>query len=109
MGVLLIGDKPATSNVCNTQSCTECKYSRVSGSISYVYSTNRRFYSFYWDGITISQSVYGTSITSGGYNYYIGQLEDSIHDEDFFETGDAGNIACNYYNYYWYTICRTPV
>ena len=62
----LVGAKPATSQACNTQSCTETMYATAAPTY-YVYVCNGNW-SWYWNGTKISDSS-AASVVVSGYTY----------------------------------------
>lgn len=81
--------KPASSQECNTQGCTECRYTEgtTSESVNMVMSwvglgTNDSV--FIWDGLTVSPvdtPFEATEVYANGYRYYKGTLQSSSDNE----------------------------
>ncbi len=93
-----VGSKPITSQVCNTQACEECKYSRYSNPKSYwvLYTRTNKVGEVYFNG-TLIHEQYGSNVSGGGtitkngYIYYAGSRQTS------------DNISITY------STCRKPV
>ena len=121
---MFVGTKPDSSQQCNTQSCTECKYSTGnSGTYYYTMYTeshctgpnasrpvkiNTKVSRVVWDGITISESPG----TYNMYTYYLNKTEQVSCSDPYDYTNDqcmrsgAGwKVDCTEYS----SICRTHV
>ena len=120
VGIKFAGNKPTISQACNTQSCTECKYSTGSSG-TYYYKSYTESYcrnSLRGSRITSSRVVWnGTVIADslgnyGGYSYYLNKTESSSCGGHYDITQDVCSIHATGYKRdctSYSSICRTPL
>lgn len=90
------GSKPTASQNCNTQACTDCRYSKSRPIYCVLHSTNTTDYSFRWESKLIGICNNCTSTYINGCKYWRGELQEQI-----FESSESSTWYTNYY-----TICR---
>lgn len=112
--------KPAGSQRCNTQACTECRYdavcagdqcTSVTGANYFVRQTtslgnSTTYYSgAYWDGVIVARNYDGADeIVEKGYKYAKGE---QVNSGMSFEMVGEGLFRSEQYS--WCQVCRTPV
>ena len=117
--------KPATSQGCNTQPCTECRYTVTTGADNYgtCYDTSIKitnawttvrgegFFahssaSITWDGASVGSTL-DFNATTAVVNGYLYTRSTSKENCGNINTSIPGSTQYTYYNFY--DVCRTPV